>query len=743
MAGDLTQVQGDDERFRARDLSLQRQQPPTQVPGYDPVEFLGAGAYGEVWVARDRNTGRLVAIKFYAHRGGLDWSLLSREVDKLAILFSDRHVVQLIEVGWNADPPYYVMEYLGEGSLEDRLGKGPMSVAEAVMVFREVAVALVHAHGKGILHCDLKPANVLLDQDMKPRLADFGQSRLSHEQTPALGTLFYMAPEQADLKAAPDARWDVYALGALLYCMLAGHPPYRSSKTADSLNQPSGSLEHRLTQYRKQIEAAPRPTEHRNAPGIDRSLAEIVDRCLAVSPSHRYPNAQAVLEALKARDTRKARQPLLLFGAIGPALLLSLVSLLAFNGFHLAVEELTTSLAHSARVGNEFASEVFADHIGMSIDRRWRILEHEADDPEFRDLVRTAAGKSRQSPERKRLQLKIDALRGEHLEIPSVAWVVVGADGTILARSPLDDSTIDHNVAQRDFFHGQGGTRAENSKAAPITDVHRSVIHHSRATGDSRTLAFSVPIWSGEPDDPKRRVVGVLLSSVEVGDFADFKPPDEAGKDLVPVLIDTNVDDDGKRGAVLFHPYFAQLRKRFPNRNLPDVHVEPSGVLPWNPDYRDPVGRLNVDYSGRWFAASEPVVVEGRRDSARNTGWVVIVEESYDSVIGPVLKLKQKLVWRGALTLVVIILMLTALWGSVIGVLNRPSRFRLSSLWKRGGRGSETLSGHSAHSGTGQTGPGKPSPRAPDPASPPRVPDAADPTRLQVAPGQADKPGAS
>src|SRR5439155_15726280 len=112
--------------------------------------------------------------------------------------------------------------------------------AEAVALFREVAVGVVNAHNRGVLHCDLKPANVLLGQDGKPRLADFGQSRLSHEQTPALGTLFYMAPEQADLKAAPDARWDVYALGALLYCMLTGEPPFRSAEALALIEQNVG-----------------------------------------------------------------------------------------------------------------------------------------------------------------------------------------------------------------------------------------------------------------------------------------------------------------------------------------------------------------------------------------------------------------------------------------------------------------------------------------------------------------------
>src|SRR6202795_3960390 len=208
-----TQQQTGDEQRRSQALSLKPSRPPTQVPGYEPRRFLGAGAYGEVWVAVDRTTGRKVAIKFYAHQVGLDWSILSREVEKLAFLSADRYVVQLLDVGWEADPPYYVMEYVEQGSLEDRLKRdGQFSVREAVVLFRDVAVGLLHAHGKGVLHCDLKPANVLLDQDSRPRLADFGQSRLSHEQTPALGTLFYMAPEQADLQAVPDVRWDVYAL---------------------------------------------------------------------------------------------------------------------------------------------------------------------------------------------------------------------------------------------------------------------------------------------------------------------------------------------------------------------------------------------------------------------------------------------------------------------------------------------------------------------------------------------------
>src|SRR5207245_9759628 len=91
---------------------------------------------------------------------------------------------------------------------------------------RETAGALAYVHAKGIIHCDLKPGNVLRDARGKALLADFGQAHLASDLTPSLGTFFYMAPEHADLAASiPDTRWDVYALGALLYAMVTGQPP--------------------------------------------------------------------------------------------------------------------------------------------------------------------------------------------------------------------------------------------------------------------------------------------------------------------------------------------------------------------------------------------------------------------------------------------------------------------------------------------------------------------------------------
>src|SRR6478736_1842832 len=139
MSFEFTSQQSPADEQRSKELSLQQTRPPAEVPGYQTQRFLGSGSYGEVWVGLDRNTGRKVAIKYYLHRRGVDWSLLSREVEKLRFLSADRYVVQLLDVGWDAEPPYYVMEFVEEGSLDDRLRRlGTLDAHDAVELFEEI-----------------------------------------------------------------------------------------------------------------------------------------------------------------------------------------------------------------------------------------------------------------------------------------------------------------------------------------------------------------------------------------------------------------------------------------------------------------------------------------------------------------------------------------------------------------------------------------------------------------------------
>jgi hypothetical protein len=660
MSTDPTQIQLGEERLLSREMSLKRGRPPTAVPGYEPERFLGMGAYGEVWVAIERNTGRRVAIKFYSHRGGLDWSLLSREVEKLAFLFADRYVVQLLAVGWDASPPYYVMEYLDQGSLADRLQNGPLPVEEAVELFREIAIGLVHAHGKGVLHCDLKPANILLDQDNKPRLADFGQSRLSNEQMPALGTMFYMAPEQADLEAVPDARWDVYALGALLYCMLTGNPPHRSGETADEFEH-TPYLRERLDRYRLMIEQSPPPTAHRQRPGIDSTLADIIDRCLACDPKRRYPNVQAVLSALDDRAARRARRPMMVLGAIGPALLLAVVAWFAWQGFSTAMKESTEAFTVRALESNGFAAKYIARTAAKELDRRFQLVEQVAGDDRLQEALKIAMENSvfremlaklgdptlsdeeraslrekfREDPVRRKFQKSFRSL------IPAAvrptpeeevhSWFFCNAEGISTAIVP-EGPTLGKNFAWRSFFHGGPRDMEESWRPQPGKHLQRTTISamfRSKATS-KWVVAVSTPVFD---DSEEKKFLGVVAMTQQVNRF--IEPPDDLQQ--FAVLSDLRAGDNP--GVILQHPLFDKMIDKY--GKLPDRFKDyrlSADDLPNVParqrNYVDPLAndREGKVYDRHWLARMEPVKVRDEK-----TGWVVIVQKAYDEALGTTL----------------------------------------------------------------------------------------------------------
>jgi hypothetical protein len=715
--GEDTLIMGEMEKRLAQRLSQGAARPPTRVPGFDNEEFLGKGAFGEVWLAQDRNTGRRVAIKFYSHRGGLDWSLLSREVEKLRFLFNDRHVVQLLEVGWESDPPYYVMEYLEQGSLEDRLKQGPLPAREAVSLIRDVAVGLIHAHGRGILHCDLKPANILLDQDGKPRLADFGQSRLTNEQAPALGTLFYMAPEQADLNAAPDARWDVYALGAVFYQLLTGQPPYREGHNATEVLR-ADSLEERLERYRKLIQETSRPRGHREVAGVNRTLADILDKCLAPQARDRYPNVQAVLNALDSWSLKRARRPLLVLGAVGPLLILLVMAGFAMRGLAMTVDDSKDALVHRALEANFFAARFVAEQFSLDIDKRWRILQQEAADPELRQNLDAIASTEPGSAAYEKRQREIEAWVQQRFAqyrkqfkpgTEAASWIVNDRRGIQVGRSPYDAKTINKNWKARDYFHGRG-LHPGSGPLVPIRAPHRSVVFRSHATR-SLMVAFSVPVWGQTAE--QNMSIGVLAMTVELGSFLELAAESQ---NQFAVLIDTRPDaEKQKPGLVIEHPFLDEQRKN--KKGAPAIYVnedvlrraddlqrtrtaeltslfqrrllkgslDQDFVLPHRDqqdvtNYRDPVPGYE---SESWLGTMEPVIMVRGPESFWDTGWVVLVQKRYQAVVDPVNALQSRLALLGLWALAIIALVLTVLWGFVIFVLNETPGSRFIATLRR------------------------------------------------------------
>ncbi len=689
MSHDQTVPQSGDDERQSRELSLRHTRPPTQVPGYDLTRFLGAGAYGEVWIGLDRNTGRQVAVKFYQHRSGVDWALLSREVEKLVLLSTDRYVVQLLLVGWEADPPFYVMEYVENGSLEQLIHReGGRTVEQTVELFREIVVGLNHAHAKGILHCDLKPANVLLDQDAKPRLADFGQSRLTHEQTPSLGTLFYMAPEQADLKAVPDARWDVYALGAILYCMLVGKPPHMNDEFLRRI-EAAPDLPTRLKVYRQWIAGKKPPDEHRRVSGVDRALAGIVDRCLATRPSKRFANVQEVLDALQARDQARARRPLLLLGVLGPLLLLCVMAYGGWNVYHSALDASGRAVVEKTSQSLAFAAKYVAASVATEIQRYYRAIDQVARDPDLRqciaqttrdlqvelDALAAAQGPPEElrarfqaSPHRQALQRRMDQLM-EDPDLQAASWFVCDARGTALAGAFKPEppaSTIGDNFARRTYCCG--GLR-DVPDAEPNPMPARHVQHtslsaplFSRATHRWK-IAVSTPIYRS--DDPQQ-LLAVLVLTRDVGDFVTFEETDTR----FAVVIDNR--DNGHQGMILHHPRLAKRYSEGEGLDESEEYYVPLELLSQDiRAYRDPLDTENGQPSKRtWIVARTSVVMRqtdgDSSDAHVDTGLMVLVQEDEAAATAPVQELGRKLADKGVQAVVGFCLVVGLLWYFVL-----------------------------------------------------------------------------
>lgn len=690
----------DDEGLaQALALSGPRQVPPGEVPGYQIEQCLGGGAYGSVWLASERNTGKQVAIKFYSHRRGLDWSLLNREVEKLAELYTSRDVIGLMHVGWDANPPFYVMEFMKNGSLSRQLAEGPLPVGEAVRIATAVANALVHAHQHGILHCDVKPANVLLDGEFAPRLADFGQARLSHEQSPALGTLFYMAPEQADLNAIPDPRWDVYALGAILYHMLCGEPPYRTPENERRINA-ADSLETRLEAYRHAVATSPRPNTHRLVRGVDARLAEIIDRCLARDPAERFGDAAAVAEALDARARARSLRPAIALGVILPGLLILSLIPLALLAVSSAVQTAEKNIAARALDSDGVTAKILAYSLNDDLIQRTRTLEQYAADPELLARI-DGLRKPVDSPERKELgawltnaKRDIDGIRrGQGADLDD-SWFLTDARGFQRWRDPPSDTTVDRNFGWRDYYHGAGEDRPEwkdRTDVPPLREHHISAPFRSSTTGQLK-VAISVPVW----DKQKREILGVLSRSIHLGQLlSSYKRLIEVKEQAkneprVIALYDVRI------GKVLDHPWMTdENRQRLRDdamferltlldnerrdlQNLQRLVREGKDVKEEHFDarYLDPIRLIDAaaerDYGMPWLAAFWPV---------GDTGWFAVVQERRDDALQPVREIRDGL-FKYALAGLVLCLTLTATsWYFVQRVLRaRPLRLKDATL---------------------------------------------------------------
>jgi class 3 adenylate cyclase len=268
---------------------------PTAFSGgrYAVRSFLGEGAKKRVYLAHDTRLDRDVAFALIKTEG-LDADgivRVRREAQAMGRLGDHAHIVTIFDTGDEGGAPYIVSQYRGGGSVEDLLAKAEqhrIAPERAMKIGEQVCQALMHAHGRGIVHRDLKPGNVWLDADGNAALGDFGlavavdRSRMTM-QGMMVGTVAYMPPEQA-LGRTPDARSDLYALGAMLYEMVAGRPPFLGDDAVGVISQ--------------HINTAPvAPSWH--SPECPKPLEALILRLLAKSPDERPGSAQDVAQELR------------------------------------------------------------------------------------------------------------------------------------------------------------------------------------------------------------------------------------------------------------------------------------------------------------------------------------------------------------------------------------------------------------------------------------------------------------
>jgi eukaryotic-like serine/threonine-protein kinase len=345
---------------------------------YELFEEIGRGAMGFVRRARQVSLDRVVAIKFLLAGPLARPEAVRRfQAEAAAAALSHPGIVAIHEVGRRRHQHYLVMDYVSGTSLAKVVADGPLAAGRAARYVEAIAEAIHFAHEHGVLHRDLKPSNVLIDEEDRPRVTDFGLAKRLGVETgltlsgQVMGSPGYLPPEQATGEAGKIGRpSDVYSLGAMLYHLLVGCPPFMGENPAEIIRQ---VVEREPTSPRLLL------------PSVPRDLETICLRCLEKEPARRYPTARALAdelgrylrgEAIQARPLgiigrtvrwcRRKPAQAALTGSLGVAVALGLVSVLwgwssTRQSFHREVEARQTAERALRQLEVQTARNFFAN----------------------------------------------------------------------------------------------------------------------------------------------------------------------------------------------------------------------------------------------------------------------------------------------------------------------------------------------------------------------------------------------
>ncbi len=661
------------------------------------LTFHARGGLGAVYRATEKELNRQVAVKFIHHNLIKDRDCCTRFLLEAEVTGRLEHpgIVPLYGLGRAENGRlFYYMRYIDGETMDDAIVRYHRECqqteirAEQSLEFRRLLTAFIsvcktiaYAHNRGIVHRDVKPANVMMGKFGETIVVDWGLAipvarddrfRTSGEMTlmpssgsqtgtssgGGAGTLAYMSPEQAS-NLAPTPASDVYSLGATLYKILCGHPAF-SGDNGHAIRE--NVIDGRFAKPSEKLKRVPRALEaiclkamklqpkDRYATALD--LAADVENYLGDAP------VSVLTESIGQTMIRWIRQHRLAAQAVGFGVAaVVLISTLAavWLGTLARSEQQAREVADTMRQSSEVArhenlrtsARFLAQSIAYEIDLRWRLLESEAQSDQLRELLLAINA----APANKTLWEPLQAwvnerklLKGE--AIKNSGWSIFAAEGTQVARAPRAKS-IGQNFRHRDYFHGLGKDLEKDSPEVsallplqyliPHTQdedlVHLSCVFRT-VNGDKPVVSFVVPVWNQQTSDQDREVIGLLTMSLEIEDFG-----------LPENAILFQVDESQishQAGTVIAHASLAKLKA---SDVLPAVDadvIERAEQLrlrrlkPGRGDtkvdeliasFRDPITNQTT------LAAIEPVIVAARPEHVGDIGWVLVVRETVGTAV--------------------------------------------------------------------------------------------------------------